>query len=398
MTVTAMPPSRRITILELRTVTGSGGGPEKTILQSARLADTSRFNVVLAYIRNIRDPAFTVARRADELGVRFHDMPERGALDPTTPARLISLIRSEKVDIVHAHDYKSNLLAVLLRPFLRYKLVSTTHGWVTKSPKLEFYYFLDKKALRHCDKIMCVSKDQREELLCQGVASDKIIYLHNGVDTQWFRRRPDGGQLRRELGVGPDHLLVGGIGRLSEEKDFGTFLRVARQVVDQVPGAVFVLVGEGPSRRELERISGELGLDGKVLFLGQRDEILDVYQSLDLFLLTSVREGLPNVVLEAMAMELPIVATNVGGVGEAVKHGETGLLCPDRDVDGLSRAVISVLRDQTYARRLAAAARDTVCALFSFAERVRALERVYLEVMGNSGTSAMSSAIPTSAS
>ena len=391
-------PGRRINVLELRCVIGSGGGPEKTILLSAKMADRARFNVMLAYIRNAADPAYTMAQRAGELGLQLHDLPERRMLDPVMLVHLIRLIRSEKVDIVHAHDYKTNLIAVLLRPFLRYKLVSTAHGWVTKSLKLEIYYFLDKLALRYSNKVLCVSTDLRDELLRWGVSSDKVIYLRNGVDTDRFRRIPAESKLRTELRLRPDQPLVGGIGRLSPEKDFSTFLRVAHRVVREITDAVFVLIGEGPDRASLERLAGDLGLRGRVLFLGQRHDILDVYHALDLFLLTSAREGLPNVVLEAMAMELPVVATDVGGVRGVMTHGLNGLLCRSGDVDGLAQATVTLLRDRVRAQRLGAAARETVCRECSFAERVRKLEGLYLELMGRQGTNEVSPAVSSTAS
>lgn len=390
--------SRRINILELRTVTGSGGGPEKTILVGATKMDTSRFHVVVAYMRNADDSAYTIDRRAQALGLNFCDLPERFSLDPANIARLWRLIVKKKIDIVHAHDYKTDVFALLLRPFLRFKLVSTAHGWIATSAKLVLYVILDKLALRHCDKVLCVSSDIRTKLIDWGVPTNRLLYLPNGVDTVYFARSSADDALRRELHVGSDQPLIGAIGRLSEEKDLGTFLRVAQQVIQVVPTARFLLVGEGPVRGLLETLSHDLGLNGKVLFLGQRKDILSVYNSLDVLLLTSTTEGLPNVVLEAMAMEVPIVATRVGGVGDLLQDGVTGRVVARGDVQALTNAVLELVSDRGIAVKFAKAARETVCREFSFDGRVRQLEHVYLDVMGEQGDKTVSSAISTSAS
>jgi glycosyltransferase involved in cell wall biosynthesis len=372
---------KRINVLELRCVTGSGGGPEKTILLSAAKVDSARFNVVVAYIRNANDPAYTIANRARELGLRFYDLKERLPVDPMMLARLVSVIVREKIDVIHAHEYKTNVLGVLLRPVLRFKLVSTVHGWVTKSPKLALYYLLDKLSLQYCDKVMCVSPDLHQELIHRGFSPERVSYLQNGIDTDRFRRDATSGTLRKELGFPFDRQLVAAIGRLSPEKDLFTFLRVASRVTEQVPGAHFLIVGEGPERDELERMADRLRLRSRITFLGQRHDILNIYNSLDLFLLTSVREGLPNVILEAMAMEVPVVTTNVGGVGELIRDGVNGRLFQPGDVEAIAGATVTLLRDRSLATRIAAAARQTVCRGFSFDERVRKLEHIYIEAM-----------------
>lgn len=371
----------RINVLELRCVTGSGGGPDKTILLSAAKADSSRFNVVVAYIRNADDPAYTIADRARALGLRFYDLKERLPVDPMMLAQLAKVIMREKIHIVHAHEYKTNILGVLLRLVFRFRLVSTAHGWIPESPKLALYCLLDKLALRYCDKVMCVSADLHHELMGRGRSSERVSYLPNGIDTDRFRRDATSGTLWKELGLPSDRQLVAAIGRLSSEKDLSTFLRVASRVTEQAPGAHFIIVGEGPERDELERMADRLGLRGRVTFLGQRHDILNVYNSLDLFVLTSVREGLPNVILEAMAMEVPVVATNVGGVGELIRDGVTGRLFQPGDVEGIAGAVVTLLHDRSLATRMAAAARRTVCSGFSFDERVRKMERIYSEAM-----------------
>jgi glycosyltransferase involved in cell wall biosynthesis len=374
---------QRINVLDLRVATGSGGGPEKTILLGAEKADTSRFNVMVAYMRNADDAEFTIAQRAREKGLTFFDLLERSPFDPQMLRQLVSILRTQKVDILHAHDYKSDVLGVLLRPFLRFKMVTTVHGWgVTQDRKMLFYRRIDQRSLRFYQRVMAVSQDLADAIVRCGVPAQRVVCVHNGIDTEHFQRRGDG-TLRDELHLPSNAPLVGAIGRLNHEKDLTTFLRAARLISEQRPDARFVLVGEGEERADLEQLTATLGLSGKVFFLGQRSDIRNVYRSLDLLMLTSLHEGMPNVVLEAMAMEVPVVATNVGGVGEIVTHDVNGLLCPSQNPASLAHAALSVLNNPDVAERLREAARQRICQHFSFTERVRKVERIYLEVMGS---------------
>lgn len=371
-----------IAILELRSATGSGGGPEKTILLSAAHADASAFRVSVAYVRNVRDDAFTIAQRARDLGLRFHDIAEPFSYDLRVVAQITRVVRDEHIDLIHAHDYKTNVLALLARSLTGVKLVSTAHGYVTRSPKLDLYYTLDKIALRGFDHVMVVSPDLLEEMLGWGLSPAQVTYLPNGVDTEQFRRRPGVGGLRPELGLRPNQPLVGGVGRLSPEKDFDSFLKIARRVRQHLPDAHFVIVGEGPERDRLRDAALRAGLNGGLTLLGQRSDIIEVYQSLDLFLLTSLREGLPNVVLEAMSMEVPVLATRVAGVGELIEDGVSGYLFQPRDVTGMSRMTADLLQDSEQRAAVARKARATVCSRFAFLDRVRKLEAIYREVIG----------------
>jgi glycosyltransferase involved in cell wall biosynthesis len=177
---------------------------------------------------------------------------------------------------------------------------------------------------------------------------------------------------------------VGAVGRLSPEKDFSTFLKIAAQVRQTMPEAHFVLVGEGPEYSNLLAESRDLSLNGGAILLGQRSDKINVYQSLDLLLLTSLREGLPNVVLEAMAMEVPVLATRVAGVGDLIVDQSNGFLFAPRDVSGMTLRTTALLADAQRRAAVARRARETVVSHFSFQDRVRRLEAVYREVMGRS--------------
>ena len=185
--------------------------------------------------------------------------------------------------------------------------------------------------------------------------------------------------MRDELGVGPKEFLVGTVARITYDKDLPTFYSVAREVASRVPNVTFVIVGDGYGD-ELERARKEvagLGLERLVRFTGHRNDLHDVYVSFDLFLMTSLTEGMPNTLLEAMALGVPSVSTAVGGVPELLEHGRGGFLAPVGDASGLAGHVVEMLKDRDLRKRCGDACRKRIEDSFSFARRVRILEDYY---------------------
>jgi len=227
--------------------------------------------------------------------------------------------------------------------------------------------------------ILTVSESVRECVARMGIPSNEAVTLYNGIDIEHWQRTNGTPVLKQEFNLPEDAILVGTVARIAEVKDLPTLFQVVMRVHDKHPNAYFVIVGDGEGN-ELEKARNqvrELGLGSHVLFTGHRSDLLNVYASLDVFLMTSVSEGLPNTVLEAMAMEVPVVGTAVGGVPELVVNGETGFLCGVKDVQGLADKVDDVIADRKLRSELAKAGRRRICTLFSFDKRVRELESYY---------------------
>jgi glycosyltransferase involved in cell wall biosynthesis len=217
-----------------------------------------------------------------------------------------------------------------------------------------------------------------------GVPASLLSCEPNGVDATLFAPRPRrGGGLRRELGLDDATPVVGVVGRLSSEKGPNVALRAAMSLRTRCPAARWVFVGDGQMRAELERTRASLQLDGVVHFVGVREDMPAVYNELDALLCSSHTEGMPLVLMEAMASALPVVASRVGGVPELVAHGESGWLVADGDFEDMAGCLAALLDDAALARRFGAAARQRIVAQFGIdaaAERVGTLlERVAAE-------------------
>jgi glycosyltransferase involved in cell wall biosynthesis len=378
-----------IRLLELRNTYKWGGGPDKTILLSAERHDPSRVNVVVAYIRDIRDCEFEVAKKARAKGLTFYEITERGKFDPSVLRTIRDIVTRHDINLIHSHDYKSDLFAYLVRKWLwrrRIALISTAHAWVILGPRGEFYRKLDLKLMKRFDHLIAVSHATKVEMVDAGVPEDIITVIHNGIDTEAWAPARANGNIRQELKLSPPTPVVGYVGRISPEKDLETWLRAAALVADSIPAARFVLVGDGRdgnTRDRLERLAVSLGIGDRVFFAGYRHNLLPAYAAFDIFLLSSRREGLPNSLLEAMAMSVPVVTTDVAGAKELVMDGRTGFVVPQGDVEGIARAVTILADDDCMRKQMGQASRDRIEQEFSFSRRIERIEDLYEQITCN---------------
>jgi glycosyltransferase involved in cell wall biosynthesis len=363
-------------VLHFRTVAGKGGGPEKTLLNSPRFLK-GVYDMRLAYIRPEDDPDYDMPERARQLGVDLVDIPERGGADPRTLWRLVREVREYRPDILHPHDYKTDVLAVLLGRWFRIPVVTTMHGYVTRGGRLEAYYLVDRWALRRMDHVIAVSEDLYRAALDSHVPPARCTLIENAIDTQQYARRHPVAAAKARLGFDPGRLLIGAVGRLSAEKGFDVLIRAADRLLREGLDVGLEIVGEGPDRPALESLIAELGRTDRIHLLGYRSDTMEVYQAMDAFALSSLREGLPNVLLEAMALEVPVVATRVAGVPRLIRDGEDGILVEPGSAEELAGALGRLLRDDGLSRAVGAAGRRTIEARYSFAVRMQKVRAVY---------------------
>lgn len=387
-----MSETKKINILELRSCRGGGGGPEKTILFSALEADRQAFDVTIVYLKSKNDPEFDLHERARTLGIdSFFTIDETHKFDVGALRQLLGILRSKRIDILHAHCYKSDLYGLILRRYHKMKLVTTAHGplatfqffWASKNWRVRYLYDqLDLRLLRHFETVIMVSDTMRTIISKHGVDQNKLIWVRNAIDSTYFRRghAPDE-QFRQRLGIPGDAPVIGAVGRLNGEKDYPNFLGAAQLLLRKRPNLFFVIAGKGELEQELRRMSADMGLADRVIFVGHFHDVRKLFETMDVYVLSSTREGLPNTVLEAMAMEVPIVATDVDGVREAVSDQSEAVLVPARDSAKLAAGIELLLDDADLRGRLVQGARHKVESEFSFAHRTRKVEDIYRRVM-----------------
>jgi glycosyltransferase involved in cell wall biosynthesis len=311
---------------------------------------------------------------ADELGRRGASVvriPCRGRVDRGAIRQIREIVRAEQVQLVHSHGYKSDIYSYLACRRLGVPIMATCHLWTRQTPIIRVYEFLDACLLRRFDAVVAVSGRIAEEARRAGIPAARITTINNGIDLAPFDAAVP--LLAEELRKG-NRPLIGTVGRLVSQKGMDYFLRAARSVLQEIPEALFVVVGDGPDRAKLEQLAKDLGIEGQVVFTGSRADMPQVYASLDVFVLASLDEGMPMAVLEALASNRAVVATQVGAVPQLIVSGQTGMLVPAADVQGLADAILVLLRNPELRARLGGAG----CALVHKEFSSRVMSQAYL--------------------
>lgn len=370
--------SSQAVVLDARVVKGSGGGPDKTILNSPRFLLPAGYRNLCVYMHPPGDAGFEQLRKkAAEREAPFVAVPDRGPWDLSIIPAFLNLCRREKVQIWHGHDYKTNALGLLLRRFWPMRLVTTVHGWVEHTTRTPLYYRVDKYCLPRYEAVIGVSEDLVQTSLACGVPAERCMLIENGVDTVEYQRRMTVAEAKAKQGFPVERLLVGGVGRLSAEKGFDILIRSVNTLIKRGLDVGLWIIGEGNEKAALQKQIDDLGQGERMRLVGYRSDTLDLYQAMDVFCLSSLREGLPNVVLEAMALETPLVATRIAGVPRLVQHEENGLLVEPNDESALTDALERMLRDQSLRSELARCARRTIESSYSFQRRMDKVRDLY---------------------
>jgi glycosyltransferase involved in cell wall biosynthesis len=236
------------------------------------------------------------------------------------------------------------------------------------------------------NRVIAVSDEVATSIKAHVRSPKPVDVVLNGVDVEHFaRERIDGLQVRRNLGIPTDAPVVGTVAVFRAQKALDDWLEAARQIVDRVHGVHFVLVGDGPLRTELASLSRSMGLQGVVHFPGLQTDVRPYLAAMNVFMSSSLFEGLPVALLEAMAMRCPVVATTVGGIPEVIRHGENGYLVGPRKPSALADSVLDLLASHERSRRFGEEARHTIEEGFSLQRMNREIEAIYLEALKDPG-------------
>lgn len=376
--------NRRITILDLRDSPWVDG-PGRTTIESAARIDQQRYRILVAGFGGGRKEDSTYIAEARRRGLSVITIPESGPLDLKLVRRVTELIDIYKVDIVHTHEFRSDVIGLFAARQRSVPVVTTIHGWIANDFKGRIYTALDKSILRFFDHIISVSGKISKELVERGIASSKITTLPNALVMEDYCGDRSDESFRSELGVDGDTLLIANIGRLSPEKGQGDFIAAASAIYQRLGKVRFLLIGVGPEQQRLEEIVDRHGMRGTVIFCGFRRDMQSIYNSLDLVVQSSYTEGMPNVILEAAMMQVPVIATDVGGTSEIVEHGMTGTLVKSGDLQSLAAAMVDWSKNRGKYGEMAKSAHDFVKERFNFEQRTRQLMAVYDQLLIESG-------------
>jgi glycosyltransferase involved in cell wall biosynthesis len=368
----------RLSICQVLHSLGIGGAEVLAARLARQLGKAYRFVFVCL------DECGTLGEQLQEEGFTVAVLHRRAGLDWRAAFRLARWLRRQRVDLVHAHQYTPFFYAVAARWLgRRAPVLFTEHGRHFPDYPRRKRILANRFLLGRRDRVIGVGQAVRQAVIAnEGIAPQRVDVIYNGVDMNpFFRAVPDRTSLRSEMGCGPDDLVLLQVARLDYLKDHATALRTLQNVLAHKPGARLVLVGDGPQRSKIEEEMKRRDLGGRVVFLGQRGDVARLLSAADVFLLTSISEGIPLTVIEAMSAGVPVVATRVGGVGEIVIEGTTGLLAPAGDDRALAEHVLRLAAAPELRRRLGDEGRARARAVFSEEQMHAGYERVYREML-----------------
>jgi glycosyltransferase involved in cell wall biosynthesis len=372
---------KTINVLHLRD-TYEIGGPGKTILETHRAIDTSRFCLHLGvFLRHAESSDTPFVRAARQAGMPVHEIRGANQYDPRMVSRIWDVIEAHDIDIIHAHEVKSDVIAWLVRRGRRVPIVTTLHGWISNGTKSRILIDIDKRIVRSFDRVIAVSQLIGTEMATRGVSPKQLRLVHNAIVIERYRRSGRTGYLAELVGHQLSGTVIASIGRLSSEKGHADLVEALALAAARGWRPNLVLAGDGPARADLEGKVRALGLAGAVHFTGYVNQPERLLEETALMVLPSHTEGLPNAALEALAMQVPVLATRVGGTPEVVIDGETGRLVPPRSPQALADAIIDFLTDPAPWRDLADNGRRMVERRFDFKARTRRIEAIYSELL-----------------
>ena len=354
------------------------GGLEMLVVDLADKLDKHRYEPVVCCLQ-----MGPLIERIRDKEIKLIHIEKKPGLDYGLILKLAKIVKQERIDILHSHNKAVLLYGVLAAKIAGTPLIHTRHGrGIVEQFNILSRKMLMRRTLYHLvDLIVSVSHDAAKAALqIYRVPKKRLITIHNGVNVEKYSKRlsaVDIQQIKQRIGIGEHDLVIGNVARLSLEKAHDTLLEAFAIIRQNIENVKLVIIGDGPMRGELEAMTVALGVASDVLFLGMRRDIPELLNLFDVFVLSSVTEGVSLTLLEAMSAELPIVATNVGGNPEVVLDEVTGIVVPPENSKSLANAIVRILTNRQVARKMGQAGKKRVIKHFSLECMVRSYEDIY---------------------
>jgi len=353
------------------------GGAERLVVSLSEGLDRKRFEPLVCCLNH---PG-ALAERLVTQGIPVVALHKRPGLDFSVIPKLVSLMQKEKIRIVHTHLWGANVWGRIAAWLSGVPVcIATEHG--IQEWRGPFHHLIDKILSPLCHRIIFVAETVREEFCRKtGVASQRCTIIPSGIDTTRFSPAGDGLRNREAIGLSPEGKIVLSVGRLAPEKRQDLLLKAMEMPKISQTDLSLVVVGEGEEKEKLLRLKDTLGLNGRVQFLGERENIEGIYRSADLFVLTSSREALSLALLEAMSTGLPVIVSDVGDHSRLIRDGENGFLVPAGDTKAFSEKILFLLNHPEEAKQIGTEARKTVLSRYSKERMLQDTEKLYEELL-----------------
>jgi glycosyltransferase involved in cell wall biosynthesis len=355
--------------------TNNLSGPGKGLFQLIGNTDDNIVNFTVCNFRHPKQDTFEFLEVAKQRGIDIRLITQRWALDTRMIDQALQIAKAGNYDLVQSHGYKTHILASRVARECNIPWVAMSHGWTSENIKIRLYNWIERMMLKFPDSVIGVAPDLFKEAMKIRKGKRSTLIL-NAIENRERSDRRSREEVRQSIGIEPDEFAIGVFGRLSFEKGQDLFIEALGQAseVDRVKA---VMLGEGNARERLVSHAKRCGIENRVLFPGYRSNVNEFYGAIDLYVLPSRSEGLPNVVLEAQLSGCPVVAFDVGGVREVISDGETGFLVESGDVAALASRIDWAIGHKNDLQRVADAAYSGLFPKFSVESRCRKFVEEY---------------------
>jgi len=357
------------------------GGGERVFLQLAS-GLKERYQIFVA-----ANTGGKLTNELKKLGIEFFpiDMTRQIACKPIRQIKHI--VRHHEIDVVHSQGARADFFArvagrIADASHILCTVAMPVEGFNVGPIRKRIYRLLDQLSGHFVERFIVVSDSLKRTLTEERrIPHQRVVRIYNGIEVDQYRPDLKENASRNQWGIPPAAPLIGAIGRMVWQKGFKYLIRAVPEILEVVPEARFLLVGEGPLRSDLEDLVRKLNVSDRITFTGFRSDIQNLISTIDILVVPSLLEGFPMITLEAMAMARPVVATQIQGITEQIMDGKEGVLIPPRNTDALASAVTQIITDRELSSRLGMAARKRVESSFSVRKMVRETEKVYLSLL-----------------
>lgn len=362
------------------------GGAEQLLANSVPYLDTSRFSHEIAYFLPWKT---ALVDHFESHGIPVHCLNSRNLLDVGVIFRLKRLLQEREVDILDSHLPVPGFIGRVAARMAGTPAIMYTEHSLSVQRRIEnvrYASFLTNiVTYPMADFIVAVSQDTYNDVKRFKIGNTPLKLVYNGIDLDRVERgKTDGWQARRSLGIPDDHRVVGHVANMVSKKRQVDILEAAKIVIEQYPKVTFVLVGRGPDLEKLRDLSQSMALGNNVVLPGFVDDLWDTMSSFDVFVLSSLHEGLPTVIIESLAMGIPAVATRVGGTSEIITEGEDGFLTTPKAPTEIADKILMLLEDEGLRQRMSEAGVQSMRSKFDIKRRVREVEDIYSQLIPGS--------------
>ena len=350
------------------------GGAERVIADTALGLDRKKYEPSVWCVTRGGETATELS----EKGIEVKILGISSYRNPLNTSKLTRLLKAARPDIIHTHGYFASVIGRLAARRAGTPVI-LTHVHSTYWEYRKRHIMIERKLSRFTHKIICCSRAVENFVKnTEKITDNKTIVIYNGVDEERFSPLKSPTSIRTEFGMDEETVVVGTVSSLTPHKGHEYLIQAASLVLGTLPSVKFLIVGDGPLRQRLEDQAKNLNIHPAVIFTGTRKDIPEILSLMDVFVLPShTREGLGIAIIEAMAAERPVVATDIGGIPEVVNNSETGLLVPPGDPKALSIAIIELLQDPSRAKTMGEKGRIRVKEKFTVKKMLSEIENVY---------------------